>query len=88
MTAVYLERRDIPSNMARSYAVDVQPTLFGEWAVIRQWGRIGTNGQSRQDWFPSRPQAEAAQARQVERKRRRGYHILLDSDQKTPPVIR
>ncbi|WP_439399732.1 WGR domain-containing protein [Bradyrhizobium sp. PMVTL-01] len=27
--------------MARSYKLDIQPTLFGEWSFVREWGRIG-----------------------------------------------
>ena len=28
---IYLTKRDPVKNMARFYALDVQPTLFGEW---------------------------------------------------------
>ncbi len=38
MFAVALRRIDQPRNMARFYAVDVLPTLFGHWAVVRRWG--------------------------------------------------
>ena len=31
------------------YAMTIQPTLFGGWAVVRNWGRIGTTGRSRLD---------------------------------------
>ncbi|WP_275949213.1 WGR domain-containing protein [Bradyrhizobium septentrionale] len=44
MTAVNLVRIDADKKMARFYKLDVQPTLFGEWAVIREWGRIGRGG--------------------------------------------
>ena len=73
MLAVYLERSDHAINLARFYQVDIQPTLFGEWAVISRWGRIGTHGRSQQDWFTSLPEAQIAQDRRVARKRRRGY---------------
>lgn len=73
MLAVYMERSDDTRNLARFYQVDIQPTLFGEWAVVSQWGRIGTHGRTQQDWFTSLREAQAAQARRVERKRRRGY---------------
>lgn len=36
-----LYRIDPEANMARFYALSVQPTLFGEWALVREWGRIG-----------------------------------------------
>ena len=73
MQAVYLERIDPSRNVARFYQVDIRPTLFGEWAVVAQWGRIGTYGRTREDWFSSLTDAEAARHRRVSRKRRRGY---------------
>jgi predicted DNA-binding WGR domain protein len=73
LKAVHLERRDAARNMDRFYRVWITPTLFGEWAVVSQWGRIGTHGRAREDWVPSLPEAQAVQARRVARKRRRGY---------------
>ncbi len=73
MTAVYLERFDPARNMARFYRVEIRPTLFGEWAVIRQWGRIGTHGQAREEWFSSIHEAQIVQASRIARKQRRGY---------------
>ena len=73
MPAVYMERSDHTLNLARFYQVDIQPTLFGEWAVVSRWGRIGTHGRTQQDWFTSLPEAQAAQAHRVARKRQRGY---------------
>ena len=35
---VYVERHDLEKNMARFYRLVVQPTLFGEWAVISEVG--------------------------------------------------
>ncbi len=35
---INLVRVDDGKNMARFYTLDVQPTLFGEWAVIYEWG--------------------------------------------------
>ena len=68
-----LTRRDPDLNMARFYAIALQPTLFGEVSIIRNWGRIGTKGQMMLETFPSQFAAER-QASQIERrKRRRGY---------------
>ena len=39
-----LEQIDISRNRWRWYALSVQPTLFGEWAFIREWGRLGQRG--------------------------------------------
>lgn len=73
MLAVYMERSDHTRNLARFYQVDILPTLFGDWAVVSRWGRIGTYGHTQQDWFPSLPEAQTAHARRVQRKCRRGY---------------
>lgn len=40
----YLERIDHARNMARYYRLSVVKTLFGEWAMVREWGRIGRRG--------------------------------------------
>ncbi len=40
---VHLRRVDPNRNMFRFYAVTIEPTLFCEWAVVRQWGRIGVH---------------------------------------------
>ena len=70
---VYLERRDPQKHMARYYRLIVAQTLFGEWALIAEWGRIGSPGRVWQHWFGSRQEAESAQAVRAEKKIRRGY---------------
>ena len=68
-----LERRDSAKRMLRFYTLQVMSNLFGEWGLLRVWGRIGRGGQLRVDWFAT--QQEAVQALQaLERaKRKRGY---------------
>jgi predicted DNA-binding WGR domain protein len=44
MAAITLIRTDSRRNMARFCKLDVQPTLFGEWSLVREWGRIGRDG--------------------------------------------
>jgi predicted DNA-binding WGR domain protein len=73
MKAVTLERIDPAQNMSRFYKIDVQPTLFGEWALIREWGRIGRGGTVRSTSFPTAAEAEAAGLKQQLTKVRRGY---------------
>jgi predicted DNA-binding WGR domain protein len=38
----FLTRIDPTRNIDRFYVVQVLPTLFGEWAVLREWGRRGS----------------------------------------------
>ncbi len=70
---IYLTKIEPERNMARFYALDLQPNLFGEWSVIREWGRIGRAGQSRCTLFAQKPEAEAALGRELKRRDRRGY---------------
>ncbi len=44
MTAIMLTRIYNQCNMAWFYKIDVQPMLFGERSVVREWGRIGRAG--------------------------------------------
>lgn len=66
-------RIDASSNMARFYALSVEPTLFGECWLVRIWGRIGTKGRTIVELHRSREQAMARFAALASAKRRRGY---------------
>ncbi|WLE00502.1 WGR domain-containing protein (plasmid) [Agrobacterium leguminum] len=70
---IYLRRIDPSQNMRRFYVLAIQPTLFGGASVIRNWGRIGTNGQSKIETFDSDHDAATAAMRLQKAKRRRGY---------------
>lgn len=73
----YLRRIDSSQNMRRFYTITIQPTLFGGVSVIRNWGRIGTNGQSMMETFDNEDAAATASIRIQTAKRRKGYR---DSD--------
>ncbi|KAA3448462.1 WGR domain-containing protein [Mesorhizobium sp. SARCC-RB16n] len=70
---VHLRRIDPSQNMRRFYTLAIQPTLFGDASVIRNWGRIGTNGQSMMETFDSEDDAVTASVKLQRAKRRRGY---------------
>jgi len=72
----HLEHRRPDKNMARYYTVEILPSLFGDWLLFRTWGRIGTKGRERTDWFTTRACAEAAQISLLAQKRRKGYVLL------------
>jgi predicted DNA-binding WGR domain protein len=59
--------------MARFYVLMMQPTLFGETALVRQWGRIGTRGREKIEYFRDDTEAISAAATLAVRKIRRGY---------------
>lgn len=70
---VHLHRTDPAQNMRRFYMLTVQPTLFGEVSVIRNWGRIGSSGQTMIQTFDAQEDAETALRRLEREKRRKGY---------------
>ena len=74
-TSWILERRDPTRNMARYYLVAIEPTLFGDTALLRQWGRIGTHGRQRRDLYRTEVLAQAALRTWLRRKAKRGYCI-------------
>ena len=77
--STHLIRIDAARNMARFYDISLQPTLFGEVALLRRWGRIGARGQMagqmRLQTFAGGEAAAVAQARLELAKRRRGYAL-------------
>jgi len=68
-----LERRDPARNMARFYVLTIEPTLFGDTALVREWGRLGGRGRRRLDLFDGHVQAVEALESWLRRKNRRGY---------------
>jgi predicted DNA-binding WGR domain protein len=72
---IKLIRTDPSRNMHRFYALQLTATLFGEWAVIAEWGRIGSAGQVQERLFAAPELAEAAFAQRQRAKMRRGYRL-------------
>jgi predicted DNA-binding WGR domain protein len=68
-----LYRIDATRNMARFYALAVEPALFGDISLVRRWGRIGTSGRSKIELFDTSAEAAEALADLVRRKLGRGY---------------
>jgi predicted DNA-binding WGR domain protein len=68
-----LHRTDPARNMARFYALSLEPSLFGEVILIRRWGRIGAFGQVRSEWFDTQPEAAKRLDSIAAAKTRRGY---------------
>jgi predicted DNA-binding WGR domain protein len=72
---IKLTRSDPRQNMHRFYALQLTTTLFGEWALLAEWGRIGSAGRLQERVFPSRELAQAALGRRQSAKMRRGYRL-------------
>jgi predicted DNA-binding WGR domain protein len=60
-------------NEWRYYRMEVWPDPLGRALLVRQWGRIGTEGRRRLDPHPDSGTANNALAALVRAKRRRGY---------------
>ncbi|WP_017958526.1 WGR domain-containing protein [Rhizobium leguminosarum] len=80
---LYVERIDAKKNMARYYAMSIEPNLFGEACLIRRWGRIGATGQRREHHFAREEQAVRLFLQLLRKRRSRRYrpkpHIRQDA---------
>jgi predicted DNA-binding WGR domain protein len=70
-----LHRCDPTCNMARYYVLSIEPSLFGDAALIREWGRLGRLGQRRVELYENQACAVEALETWLQRKRRRGYEL-------------
>lgn len=70
---LYCQRIDAKRNMARYYLLTIQPTLFGETAVVRTWGRIGKAGGEMTEVFGTEIDAVSRFLELLLQKRKRGY---------------
>ncbi|WP_237050833.1 WGR domain-containing protein [Microvirga ossetica] len=70
-----LDRCDPTCNMARYYVLAIEPSLFGNPTLIREWGRIGLPGQRRVELHENQSRAMEALETWLQRKRRRGYEL-------------
>lgn len=70
---VHLVRIDQARNMARFYQMSVEPSLFGDYSVVRNWGRLGTRGHVRIALFQNRKLALQHFLNIAKEKKGRGY---------------
>nr|WP_280950941.1 WGR domain-containing protein [Rhizobium sp. R339] len=87
---------DSSRNMARFYRLSIQPTLFGGSSLVRNWGRIGTEGRLKVELFETLGQAAVARERVASRKLGPGYRhenaarrlVALSRSQQQPVLNR
>lgn len=72
---LYLERIEPENGLARFYVMAIEPTLLGDWAVIREWGRIGQPGTVRSLTFSDAATARDEVEAMIARKEHRGYRV-------------
>jgi len=70
---LYMERVDARENMARFYALSIEPTLFGTPSLTRRWGRIGSHGRAKIHHFDWEKDAVRLFLDLLKAKRARGY---------------
>jgi predicted DNA-binding WGR domain protein len=71
-----LHRIDPEQGVRRFYSLMIERDLFGVVVLVRNWGRIGTNGQELVEAFASEDDAGKALEVFAAAKRRRGYRDL------------
>jgi predicted DNA-binding WGR domain protein len=71
---IYLERHNPSRRIHRFYCLKVEPNLFGEWSMVRTWGRVGRARQTQTELYTSLAAAQGALQRKEREKRRKGYH--------------
>jgi predicted DNA-binding WGR domain protein len=73
---VYMVRHDSSQNMHRFYQMTVSPGLFNDWSLVREWGRIGSPGKVRKNWYESEEDAITAGEKIREAKQKKGYRVV------------
>ena len=72
---IHLTRTDPARNMARFYTMALQPTLFGEWALLREW--VGSACRRLvSSRFASEQEAALAMAEHLKAKLSKGYEAV------------
>jgi predicted DNA-binding WGR domain protein len=71
-----LHRIDPEQGIRRFYSLMIERDLFGTVRLVRNWGRIGTNGQEMVEVFADELEAGEALEAVAKAKRRRCYRDL------------
>ena len=72
---IRFERVDPEANMYRFYRLRLLPDLFGGVSLLREWGRIGTQGRHRIELYADAGEAAAAMLSVYSSKQKRGYQL-------------
>lgn len=70
---MHLTRSEPETNLHRFYRLEIVTGLFGDFGLVRNWGRIGSAGQLRTDWFGMESEAKDACFELHMKKAKRGY---------------
>ena len=64
------------ADRRRFYDLCWQPTLFGEGALVRTWGRLGRPGTTRASFYHDRDQALREIRQTIRRRLQHGYRVI------------
>jgi predicted DNA-binding WGR domain protein len=67
---------DPSRNRSRVSVLTWQPTLWGEIALVRTWGRLDHPGRTQMTIYPDRDQAHADLRRLLRRRLQHGYTVV------------
>ncbi|MAU95490.1 WGR domain-containing protein [Jiella pacifica] len=70
---LYLCRVDPKQRMSRFYVLAIEPTLFGGYCLVREYGRIGSGGRVMRQFFATVDEALEEYRRLRRVKTCRGY---------------
>ena len=71
-----LQSIDPDRNRFRQYVLTITPGLFGDYCLTIHWGRIGSEGTSKEYWYPTKEEASFHATRIVKKRIKRGYVLL------------
>lgn len=74
-SGINLVRIDPSRNMRRYYRCFYQQDLFGQWLLVRQWGRIGRSAQIKMTCVDGRDEAVRQGVMIALSKLRKGYRL-------------
>ena len=72
---IRIERVDAKANIYRFYRLRLMPDLFGGVSLLREWGRIGTQGRHRIELLEDMGSAADAMIALYRTKQKRGYQL-------------
>lgn len=81
MFSAYLVRHDYSQNMHRFYRITIAPGIFDDWSLVREWGRIGSPGTLKKEWYESPEEARSSGLKIQKSKEKKGYQVLESLDQ-------
>jgi predicted DNA-binding WGR domain protein len=64
---------DPTKNRWRFYSVQIGRTLFGDWSLTREYGRIGSPGRVSLESFATEEEARRAEQQAIRLRVRHGY---------------